>query len=152
MWFGAPTVGDHVRLTRTQTRLWGGDIREGAFGIVRETSYGLLSSYVVVELADGSGTVQVPTRHVRRTGGHGEAGFQRRRDYHRAKLFAGCIVAALVAFQLIRFKLAGGQLGDLPVAFVEELVAIAIALVTGPFGLLVVLAGAVLAVRARLRR
>jgi hypothetical protein len=152
MWFGPPSVGDHVRLTRTHSRLWGGDIRKGAFGIVRDTSYGLFASDVLVEMADGSGTIRVPTRHVRRTGGHGEDGFQRRRDWHRAKLFAGCIGATIVAFELLRYKLAGGQWGDLILPMLTELFAVAVALVTGPFGLLVIVAVVIAATARRLRR
>jgi hypothetical protein len=146
----APSVGDHVRLRETHPRLFAGDVRAGTWGIVRDTHYGLLTSDVVIELADGAGRVTLPARKVRRTGGSGERGLELRRDWRRAKLFAGVLLALPALLALARFLLAGGHLSELVLPMMEEAAVTAVALVTGPYGSLIIIAFALVALRRKL--
>lgn len=107
--FATAGPGDHVRLRRPQRRWMSGDVKAGAFGIVRDTHYGFFSSDVTIELADGTGEIRVPARDVRLTGGHGERGFSLARDWHRAKLFAGFLLAIPALIALARYFLVGGE-------------------------------------------
>lgn len=147
-----PAVGDHVRLTKTRTRLWGGDIKKGSLGIVRETHFGFFRSDLEIELADGTGRLRVASSDVRLTGGHGERGFELARDYHRAKLFAGLVTVVIVAIPLLRYRLSGGQWGDLVIPTVNAFIETIIGLVTGPFAIPVILFALFVYLRARARQ
>lgn len=149
--FGSISAGDHVRLKRSHGRWMGSDVRRNAFGIVRETHYGLFSSDVTIELANGSGRIRVPVRDVRRTGGRGDGGaFKLARDWHRAKLFAGFLLAVPVALALARFLLAGGHPSELVIPVFTGAIDTFFALIFGPLGWLVVLALVVFFLRQRI--
>jgi hypothetical protein len=131
----------------------GSDVKRNAFGIVREAHYGLFSSDVTVELADGTGRVRLPARDVRRTGGSGDGGaYALARDWHKAKRFASFVLAIPVLLAIARFVIAGGQPSDLALPVLEESIRTFFALLAGPVGGIVILALVAVFIRRKLNR
>jgi hypothetical protein len=138
--------GDHVRLTRDQQALFGG-YRKGTVGMVRSTS-GLLTPRVTIELTSGV-RITVDRRDLRRVAGFGDADFERRREWQKAKTFAGALVLAPALVGALLYLARGGSLGLLGVPVIEAVAGTLLAWMLGPYGLLVLAVLVVLILRRR---
>lgn len=140
-------AGDHVRLTRDQPRLLGGGYRKGTIGIVRSEA-GLLYPIVTVELLSGA-TISVPARDLRRTGGRGDEAFRRRREWAKAKAFAGLLLALPLLWSVAKYLISGGNLYALVPMVAEGTATSVLGMVLGLPLALVAIASVVIWLRLR---
>lgn len=129
-------VDDIAELTRDRPAGLTGSHPKGSKVIVRNIS-GVFSPIATVELTNGL-QITVPVRDLRRTGGRGEASWERHRTWAKAKTLAATLMAAPIALTVGIYWLRGGDLSLLGVSVIEELAATLLAWIFGPYGLFVI--------------